>query len=182
MPTQKCVFMRNIPGAPERTMPATATKSTFGVHPLSANDVEMIIAIDRVHSGRARRSYFEKRLAAARAQPDAFVDIGATRGGALVGFAMARILRGEFGRARSAAMLDGLGVAADSQGGGVGRALMSELIDRLRGMGVRSLHSQAAWTNSDLLRFFAAAGFQLAPRLALERVVVEPLAETPEEV
>jgi GNAT superfamily N-acetyltransferase len=171
-----------MPGALKRAMSTTATKSACGIRPLRADDIETIIAIDRVHSGRVRRSFFEKRFVAARLPSDEFVDIGATRDGVLLGFAMARILTGEFGRARSAAMLDGLGVAADSQGSGLGRALMLELIRRLRDIGVRSLHSQAAWTNADLLRFFAAAGFELAPRLALERAVFEPLDETPEEV
>lgn len=163
-------------------MSATATMFDCSIRPLKGEDVETIIAIDRSYSGRARRSFFEKRIAAAPAHPYEFVHIGAERDGTLRGFAMARILRGEFGRAHSAAMLDGLGVATGSQGHGIGRALMTELVERLRHAGVRSLHSQAAWTNTELLRFFAAANFELAPRVALERAVIEPLNEESKDV
>jgi N-acetylglutamate synthase-like GNAT family acetyltransferase len=95
---------------------------------------------------------------------------------------MAHILRGEFGHAHPVAVLDGLAVTPTSQGRGVGRALMTELKQALRRLGVRSLHSQAAWTNQDLLHFFAGSGFELASRLALERPVTEPLDESVEEV
>ena len=80
------------------------------------------------------------------------------------------------------AVLDAIGVEPQSQEQGIGHALMGELTENLRAMGVRSLQSLADWTNHDLLRFFDASGFTLAPRLALERPVGEPLEETSEEV
>ena len=163
-------------------MPVNATVSDRNVRPLVADDVERVVAIDRVHSGHNRRSFFEKRFAAAKSQPDDFVHIGVMRGGSLRGFATARILRGEFGREHSVAVLDGLGVEAESQERGVGQALMNGLSQALRRVGVRSLQSQAVWMNHDLLRFFAASGFELAPRLALERSVAVPLHEVPEDV
>jgi hypothetical protein len=58
---------------------------------------------------------------------------------------------------------------------------MAELTSRLRGLGIRTLQSQAVWTNHDLLRFLAAAGFELAPRLALQRPA-QALEEQSEEV
>ena len=163
-------------------MPAIATASDQNVRPLMADDKERVIAIDRVHSGHSRRSFFEKRFAAAKSHPDDFVHIGMTRSGSLCGFATARILRGEFGREHSVAVLDGLGVDAGSQERGIGQALMNGLTQTLRRMGVRSLQSQAVWMNHNLLRFFAASGFELAPRLALERSVIEPLDEVHEDV
>ena len=149
---------------------------------LGVDDVEAVIAIDRAHSGHARRHFFEKLFAAAKARPDDFVCIGIHRGGALRGFAIARILRGEFGREHAVAVLDAVGVEPQSQERGIGHALMGELIESLRAMGVGSLQSLANWTNHDLLRFFDASGFTLATRLALERSVGEPLEETSEEV
>lgn len=145
---------------------------------LGAADIERVIAIDRVHSGRARRRFFERRFAAAREEPDDYVTIGLMRGGSLRGFVAARVLRGEFGRENAVAVLDALGVEAESQDLGIGQALLAELAATLRGMGVRSLQSQADWTNHRLLRFFAAAGLELAPRLALQR----PVGELPEEL
>ena len=57
---------------------------------------------------------------------------------------------------------------------------VQELIERLDRIGVRSVKSQADWTNHDLVRFFADSRFTLAPRWTLERAVNEPLEESVE--
>jgi ribosomal protein S18 acetylase RimI-like enzyme len=147
------------------------------VRPLRAADLERIIAIDSAHVGEPRRRFFEKRLAHAKQHPDDYVHVGVSRNGALVGFAFARVLHGEFGREQSSATLDAVGVEHDSRERGVGRALMVNLAKQLREKGVQSLQSQADWTNHPLLRFFDSSGFRLAPRLVLERSVQTPLAE-----
>ncbi len=147
------------------------------VRPLRPSDLDRVIAIDSDHVGRPRRRFFEKRLANAKQHPEDFVHVGVARNGSLVGFAFARILRGEFGREQAIAMLDAVGVERDSQERGVGHALMAGLTEVMRQKGVQSLQSQADWTNHALLRFFDASGFGLAPRLVLERSVLTPLAE-----
>jgi ribosomal protein S18 acetylase RimI-like enzyme len=154
-----------------------AAKSDNTVRPLRPADLERVIAIDSAHVGEPRRRFFEKRLAHAQQHPEDFVQVGVARKGSLVGFAFARILRGEFGREQAIATLDALGVEHDSRERGVGRALMEGLTNVMREKGVQSMHSQADWTNHALLRFFDASGFRLAPRLVLERSVQTPLAE-----
>jgi L-amino acid N-acyltransferase YncA len=163
-------------------MTAASPVRDRNARPLSVADIERVIAIDRVHSGHARRRFFEKRFAAARAQPDDYIQVGAMWGGSLRGFAIARIFRGEFGHEHPVAVLDAIGVEAQSQEHGIGEALLNELRDAMRRSGVRTLHSQADWTRHQLMRFFAASGFELSPRLALERSVSERLEETSEEV
>src|SRR5271169_621073 len=148
-----------------------------GVRALNGNDLERVIAIDRAHSGRSRRHFFEKRFAAAAAHPDEFIQIGVMRGGSLRGFAIARLFRGEFGRESTLAMLDAIGVEMEVQEQGVGHMLMDGLIETMRPAGVRTLQSQAEWTNHGLMRFFDASGFKLAHRVVLERSSCEPLAE-----
>lgn len=149
---------------------------------LGVDDVERVIEIDRFHAGRSRRHFFEKRFAAAQAHPGDFIHVGVHRDGALRGFAIARILRGEFGQSDAIAVLDAIGVESQTGERGVGQALMKELADVMGRMGVSRLQSQVDWKNHDLLRFFDAADFKLAPRLALERSVAEPLAEASEDV
>ena len=151
------------------------------VRPLRSNDLERVIAIDSAHVGEPRRRFFEKRLAHAEQHREDFVHVGVTRDGVLVGFAFARILRGEFGREQAMATLDAFAVEPGSQDRGVGRALMNGLTEVLRRKGVQSVQSQADWTNHVLLRFFEASGFGLAPRLILERLVLTPLAEPVED-
>jgi ribosomal protein S18 acetylase RimI-like enzyme len=149
---------------------------------LGLDDVERVIAIDRAHSGHARRRFFERRFEAAQAEPDDYIHIGVTRGGSLRGFAIARILRGEFGQQQTVAVLDAIGVEAESQERGIGQELMDELTAAMRRTGVTMLQSEADWTNHGLLRFFAAAGFALAPRLALQRAVGELKDDLNEEI
>ncbi len=153
-----------------------------GIRALNGGDLERVIAIDRAHSGRSRRHFFEKRFAAAAAQPHEFIQIGVMRGGSLRGFATARVFCGEFGREPPVAMLDAIGVELEVQEQGVGRSLMDGLIETMRRAGVDTLQSQAEWTNYGLLRFFDATGFELAHRVVLERSNSEPLAEPSEEV
>ena len=166
-------------------LPASASATaapTTGARLLLAKDLDRVIAIDRANAGRVRRHFFEKRFAAAAAHPEDFIHLGMDDDGALCGFAFARLLRGEFGRKRTTAVLDAIGVAAESRQRGIGRGLLRELVKRLRDLGVRTLHSQADWSDTELTRFLAAAGFKLAPRLALERSVTVPLVERSDDV
>ncbi len=165
-------------------MPTAPASTATGSAPrlLDARDLDRGIAIDRASAGRARRHFFEKRFAAAAAHPEDFVHLGLEEGGALRGFAFARLLRGEFGREDVTAVLDVIGVAPEGRHRGIGRGLLQELVKRLRAAGVRTLHSQAEWSDSELTRFFAANGFKLAPRLALQREASAPLIEQSEDV
>jgi GNAT superfamily N-acetyltransferase len=163
-------------------MPAASSTLDRSTCELGADDLERVMAIDRSLSGRSRRRFFEMRFAAARERPDNFIHIGVMRGGALRGFAFARILSGEFGRKQAVAMLDVVGVEPHSQRLGVGQELMEDLVRRAHARGVDSLQSQADWTNHSLLRFFEMSGFRLAPRSALERAVAEPMIEATEDV
>jgi len=162
-------------------MSNAVTNTDNTVRPLRPADLERVIAIDSGHVGEPRRRFFEKRLTHAQQHPEDFVYVGVARKGALVGFAFARILRGEFGRQQAIATLDAFGVEHDSQDRGVGHALMAGLTKVMREKGVQSLQSQADWTSHALLRFFDVCGFRLAPRLVLERSVLTPLAELPED-
>ncbi len=161
----------------------TGTVDSAGrIRALRAGDLERVIAIDSAHTGHVRRRFFEKRFAAAAAHPEDFVLLGTDEGSSLVGYALARLLHGEFGREEASATLDALGVAPDSRDQGIGQVLMGGLVAALRERGVRLLQSQADWKNHALLRFFAASGFELAPRLVLERAAADPLREPVEDV
>jgi ribosomal protein S18 acetylase RimI-like enzyme len=158
-------------------MSNAAANTEYKVRPLRPADLERVIAIDSDNVGEPRRRFFEKRLAHAKEHPEDFVQVGVDRDGALVGFAFARILRGEFGREQAIATLDAVGVMISSRERGVGHSLIDGLTEAMCQKGVESLQSEADWTNHALLRFFDASGFSLAPRLVLERSVLTPLPE-----
>ena len=161
---------------------ATALAPLNGiVRSIDANDLERVVAIDRAHTGHSRQRFFEKRFACAATHPEDFVQIGLMQGGSLRGFAITRLLRGEFGREAVVAVLDVLGVEVESQDRGVGQTLIERLVKIMQQKGVRSLHSQASWVNHQLLRFFDTTDFRLSPRMVLDRSVAEPLIEPVEE-
>ncbi len=163
-------------------MTSTRLPADHRIRPLRIGDMERMVAIDEAHTGRTRRGFLAKRLSMAIGRPQAFVHVGLERDGVLEGFALARMLRGEFGRAATTAALDLVGVAPDSREHGLGRALLDGLIEAAQRQGVSHLQSEAEWTSHALLRFFDAAGFRLASRVVLERRVNEPFPDKAEEI
>jgi ribosomal protein S18 acetylase RimI-like enzyme len=163
-------------------MQLVGSVSFRGGRRLCASDIDRVVAIDRAHTGHARWRFFEKRFAAAEAKPEDFVHVGVMRGGSLRGYIMVHLERGEFGREDVIGVLDAVGVEPETQERGVGQSLIEELVETLRGLGVRSLQSQGNWTNHTVLRFFEASAFNLSPRVILERPVSDGLVETMEEV
>ena len=72
-----------------------STSGGCAITPLSADDLDAVVAIDKVLSGRSRRGFFEKRLAAALEEPGDFVYVGLRHDGQLAGYALARLVEGE---------------------------------------------------------------------------------------
>ena len=139
------------------------------LRPLAAEDLETVVEIDRRITGTSRRGFYEKRLAAAIREPKAFFAVAAIEGGAVAGFVFAHLQDGEFGNNAPIAVLDSVGVIPEARGRGVARALMAGLEDTLKARNVTEIQTEAGWAEHDLVEFFAAAGFDLAPRLVLER-------------
>ena len=145
------------------------------ITPLRADDLEAVVAIDKQLSGRSRRGFFEKRLAAALNEPGEFVYVGLRDDHRLLGYALARLVDGEFGQPDARATLDAIGVDPNHQGENIGRRLLVEVERVLRHKGVSELTSQVRWADQNLLSFFESAGFKTAPRLVLVRTTALPL-------
>ncbi len=141
------------------------------VRPLTRDDFEAVLALDRATSGALRRSYFERRLAAALRQPRRHLQLAAVDGGRLVGFLLARIAGGEFGRPGVAVVMETIGVDPAAQRRGVGARLLAGLERLARERGAGEVATQAEWRDERMLGFLARAGFDLAPRQLLERAV-----------
>ncbi len=136
---------------------------------LCAADLDRVSEIESKIAGSPRRPFFEKRLALATAQPESLITCGAEAGGALLGFAFARIQGGDFGRHGTLAVLDNLNVAPEAQGKGVGRAVMSGIEYRMRTKQISTLKTEVNWSNRAMTGFFSAAGFRLAASQIIER-------------
>ncbi|MCP5365829.1 MAG: GNAT family N-acetyltransferase [Hyphomicrobiales bacterium] len=142
--------------------------SQASVRPLTADDLEAVVDIDRKHSGQTRRTFYSRRLESALKNPKDFIYVGVCEDDALRGFAMARVLGGEFGQ-ENAASLDAIGVDTDYLARGFGKALMSGLEDVMRQKGIGELHTQIEWTDTAQLRFLDRAGFLHSSSIVLER-------------
>jgi GNAT superfamily N-acetyltransferase len=130
------------------------------VRPLGAADLEALVAVDAAIGGQPRRAYAERRLADARRAPDLHVQLAIDEGGALAGYALARVLEGEFGRSDPAMRLELIGVAPASQHRGIGTALQNALEAQARRRGIRELRTSASWRDTAMLRFLSALGWR----------------------
>jgi ribosomal protein S18 acetylase RimI-like enzyme len=74
--------------------------------------MEAVVALDAAIVGHPRHLYYQRRLKAALAQTERHVQFSAEQDGRFVGFIKARKQLGEFGRARSALLLEAVGDAA----------------------------------------------------------------------
>lgn len=135
---------------------------------LNKDDLDAVVTIDSAIEGRSRRDYIERRLAAALRDPALHVQFAACAAGSLVGYVLARILIGEFGRAQSGLRLELVGVRADARGVGVGAQLLRALSAHAGKRGLSEIHTSAAWSDHAMLRWFDAMGFTLSTDRWLE--------------
>ena len=142
-----------------------------GIRPLTAADLNAVVAIDARIGQRRRPLFFERRLEAALREPRHFIYIGYEAAGTLLGYLHARLLEGEFGIEQRVAVLDSIGVDPDHQSHGIAAAMLRECERILGRKGIGEIQTQVDWRNLPMLRFLAAFGFLLAPRQILERAV-----------
>lgn len=149
---------------------------TFTYRSLCADDLDQVSLLDSQIIGQPRRRFFEKRLQIATAKPADFVTCAASVGEQVKGYAFGRVQNGDFGSTEAVAALDVFGVEPARQGQGIGRALLAGIEERMAKKNIVRLRSEIDWKNHAMMRFFAAAGFTLAPVQIVERDTSE-LAE-----
>lgn len=140
--------------------------SLRSLHP---DDLDRVVAIDSDITGRSRRNFFEKRLQVALESPDALVTCAAVADERLIGYCFVRVEDGAFGIAEQVGVIDVVGVCSDYQKAGVGRLMMEELERRLQQRSLSSICTSIDWSNTGLIGYFSAAGFELSPGIVLSR-------------
>ena len=141
------------------------------VRGMTEGDLRALIAIDRRVTGRDRSAYFEQRLNEALHESDVRVSLVAEMDGGPVGFIMARVDFGEFGRLESTAVMDTIGVDPDYRRQGIGRALLSQLLVNLQTLRVENIRTELDWRDCELLAFLDRCGFQPSQQLCFDHVV-----------
>ncbi len=138
------------------------------VRAMRADDLRALIAIDRAIVGRDRSAYFERKLADALEASDVRVSLVAELDARPVGFIMARVDLGEFGRVEPTAVMDTIGVDPDYRDRGVGGALLSQLIVNLRTLQVEQIRTEVDWRDQTLLSYLERFDFAPAQQLCLD--------------
>ena len=89
--------------------------------------------------------------------------------GAPVGFIMARVDFGEYGRTDAEAVVDTIGVDQGYRRRGIGQALMSQLIANLSALQVDQVRTEIDWNDIGLISYLDELGFRPTQRIALTR-------------
>ena len=142
------------------------------VRSLAEGDLRALVAIDRRITGRDRSNYFQRKLADALTESDVRVSLVADLDSVPVGFIMARVDLGEFGRVETTAVLDTIGVDPDYQNRGVGRALVSQLLANLGTLRVEKVRTEVDWQDHDLLAYLDRNGFRPSQQLCFNQSLV----------
>ncbi|HMA32805.1 MAG TPA: GNAT family N-acetyltransferase [Casimicrobiaceae bacterium] len=129
---------------------------------LARGDLEAVVDIDAVSEGRRRHPYFARRLDAAIREPARHVQLAAVEDGEVVGYILARVLEGEFGRDEPALAIEAIGARHDSMGIGIGTRLLAALGEDARRLGIAQFQTQAAWNNHPMLRWLDKNDFAIA--------------------
>jgi ribosomal protein S18 acetylase RimI-like enzyme len=156
-------------GAPARSDFERLARDIADVRAMDPADLADIVRIDRSITGRDRSDYMRQKLMEAIHGSAIRVSLTALLDGAIVGFVMARVDVGDFGRTDPVAVLDTIGVDARYAHRGVGRALLSQLFVNLGALRVERVETSVAPGDLALLGFLYAAGFAPSQRLAFVR-------------
>ena len=135
---------------------------------LVAADLEAVLALDKRIVGRSRQKYFLRRMQSAQREPSAHIQVAIDGPEGLIGFALARVLEGEFGRPEQVAVIETIDIDPDHRHQGLGQRLLEGIEDVARHKGIRKLQTQTNWNNHSLIGFLDRSGFALAPRHLIE--------------
>lgn len=138
------------------------------VRSMTEADLPALIAIDRGITGRDRTRYFERKLAEVLHESDVRVSLVAEADGRPVGFIMARVNLGEFGRTEPTAEMDTIGIDPAYRDRRIGRALLSQLFANLATLRVEKVLTELDWSNVELLAFLSHCNFKPSARLAFD--------------
>jgi predicted N-acetyltransferase YhbS len=155
----------------DRKADTPAIPTGFTLRRLERNDLDAVVQIDASITGRSRRVYFERRLAAALREPSLHVQFGLEQDGSLTGYTLGRRLEGEFGSPDPALRLEVVGVKPDRQGCGQGSKLLGMLEAEAKRLDIGELRTLAAWRDHGMLRFLDRAGFQLGRNHVIDCLV-----------
>ena len=147
------------------------SRDQFLIRSMRSDDLDAIIRIDAKLTGRNRRDYFDAKLKEVMVETGVRVSLVAEIDDSPVGYVMARVDFGEFGRTETTAVIDTLGVNPGHAHNGVAQGLLSQLMVNLGALHVERIRTSARWNNHQLLGFLGQQGFSPAQQLVLTKKI-----------
>lgn len=138
------------------------------VRTMRESDLEAVVQIDAVATGRRRPSYFRRMLERAVKGADFQISLIAELDGRVAGCLIATLYYGEYGVLEPSASIDAIGVLPEFRRRHVGRALVRQLRLNLGALHIEKVRTEVLWDDFELLRFLKSEGFAPAGRLCLE--------------
>ena len=130
----------------------------LNIRPLTIEDLDAIVEIDRKVLGQARRDYWRKEMKFPT-PPYPRSGLAAEFEGRVIGFILGEVSGWEFGVPETVGWISTIGVDPDYQHEGVARKLSQEFIKNFRAIGVSVVYTLVNWSDWDLLKFYRAMGF-----------------------
>ena len=112
------------------------------VRTLGEDDLEAVVAIDAVASGRSRPRYFELMMRRSLGDGAVQVSLIAELEGEVVGFVIASLYYGEYGVAEPTASVDAIGIAPERRRRHIGQALIRQLRLNLDALKIERLRTE----------------------------------------
>ncbi len=139
------------------------------VRNLREGDLSALARIDERITRRDRSAYLAQKIDEALHESAIQVSLVVEDDGFPVGFAMARVDFGDFGRVASTASLDTIAVDPRFTGKGFGTALLWQMIENLAALHVERLETELSPDAVDLQAFLLHAGFAPSQRLSFRK-------------
>jgi ribosomal protein S18 acetylase RimI-like enzyme len=128
------------------------------VRPLTIQDLDAIVEIDRKVLGTSRPDYWKLKLELPNTKYPLSCLVAEHRG-SVIGFIVGEVSGWEFGVPDTIGWISTIGVDPAYQNRGVARALSQTFILNLKKIGVSVVYTLVNWNDWDLLKFFRAMGF-----------------------
>jgi len=130
----------------------------LNIRPLTIEDLDAIVEIDRKVLGQARRDYWRKEMKFPT-PPYPRSGLAAEFEGRVIGFILGEVSGWEFGVPETVGWISTIGVDPDYQHKGVARKLSREFVQSFKTIGVKVVYTLVNWSDWDLLKFYRAMGF-----------------------
>ncbi len=130
-------------------------------------DLDAIVEIDEKVLGKSRPEYWQMKIELSKSRSP-MASLVAEAEGKVVGFILGDASGWEYGIPDTVGWIDTIGVHPDYQKRGIARALLMEMVNNLKKVGVDTIYTFVNWRDWGLLQFFDATGFRRGDMINLE--------------